>query len=254
VRTAPAKPTWRILSPSNGRTATSTRWPTPIPRPWPTPARVTCWPLSLTVWPWSLSAATPSLKLTPPCWTAAMTNMTATAWSTAPTARMSLTRPTPTTTATPTLIWATPTGTAGSGWKTTRMYRTATTLTPTPTIAGATSVRVRTAATTLRFTATVCPMTRSSRCGSMSMMTISSLSWTAAIGCWIRILTTAKHTTSISTRTTTASRCSCMTTRATTARPVRSASTWDWTAPSGTRSSRSCRPAMRSTRPPWPTN
>ena len=25
VRTAPAKPTWRILSPSNGRTATSTR-------------------------------------------------------------------------------------------------------------------------------------------------------------------------------------------------------------------------------------
>ena len=79
--------------------------------------------------------------------------------------------------------------------------------------------------TTLRFTVTACPMTRSSRCGSMCMMTISSLSWTAAIGCWISILTTAKHTTSISTRTTTASRCSCMTTRATTARPVRSAST-----------------------------
>lgn len=110
-------------------------------------------------------------------------NMTATAGSTA---RMSLTRPTPTTTATPTMIWATPTGTAGSGWKTTRMYRTVITLTPTPTIAGATSVRAMTAATTLRFTVTVCPMTRSSRCGSMSMMTISSLSWTATTGCLTR--------------------------------------------------------------------
>lgn len=100
--------------------------------------------------------------------------------------RMSLTRPTPTTTATPTMIWATPTGTAGSGWKTTRMYRTVITLTPTPTIAGATSVRAMTAATTLRFTVTVCPMTRSSRCGSMSMMTISSLSWTATTGCLTR--------------------------------------------------------------------
>ena len=78
------------------------------------------------------------------------------------------------------------TGTAGSGWKTTRMYRTVITLTPTPTIAGATSVRAMTAATTLRFTVTVCPMTRSSRCGSMSMMTISSLSWTATTGCLTR--------------------------------------------------------------------
>ena len=33
---------------------------------------------------------------------------------------------------------------------------------------------------------TVCPMTRSLRCGSMSMMTISSLSWMATTGCLTR--------------------------------------------------------------------